>query len=187
MWEINGVRGWSDPPPLAGQFSGPLLVCGSGRSLHEDVARAPVMDALAVNHAILHARCKIRHIASLHEDALPHWAWFRKTWGEGHLHSHSHKEGPGVENVWRGLEGAPPCSGLFGAVVGLAMGYAPITLAGVPEDNEGHFYDPPGSPGDYLTSDNRQAWFWFRDNVFRGRVRSLSGRTREWLGAPDGI
>ena len=34
----------------------------------------------------------------------------------------------------------------------------------------------------YVTGGNEQSWIWHRDNVFAGRVRSLSGRTRAWLG-----
>jgi hypothetical protein len=88
-----------------------------------------------------------------------------------------------VDFVWA-LEGWPPCSGLFGAVVALAMGYAPVILAGCPEDDGGHFYDPPGESGDYLSGGNAAAWLWHREQVFAGRVKSLSGRTREWLGEP---
>ncbi len=186
-WEACGVRGHGDLPPLAGQAAGPLLVCGSGRGLHDDAARVPAaVPTLAVNLAALCVRRTVLHLASLHADLLRHFLAIRRHQQPGHIHTHAVRLDADVESLWD-FEGQPPCSGLFGALVGLAMGYAPVILAGVPEDDGGHFYDPPGSAGDYVTGGNDQSWLWHRDNVFAGRVRSFSGRTRDWLGDPYGL
>ncbi len=180
------MRGQGDLPPLAGQFSGPLLLCASGRGLHADAARFPLLPVLAVNHAAVLIPRPILHLASLHHELVVHYLAFRARKAEGHIWTHSGEPADGVEIVWR-LDPPTPCSGLFGAVVSLALGYAPVILAGCPEDNAGHFYDPPDLPGDYLTGTNADSWIWHRNHVFAGRVKSLSGRTRDWLGAPDGI
>jgi len=186
-WEACGVRGQGDLPPLAGQAAGPLLVCGSGRGLHDDAARVPAaVPVLAVNLAAFCVGRPVLHLASLHADLVGHFLAILRQQQAGHVHTHAVRPEAEVENVWD-LEGQPPCSGLFGAAVGLAMGYAPVILAGVPEDDHGHLYDPPGSPGTYVGGGNEQSWLWHRDNVFAGRVTSLSGRTRDWLGAPDGL
>ena len=178
-------------PPAAGGYRGCglLVVAASGRSLWADLARAPTGGHLMlINHAIPFVGGVAQHLASLHEDGLPAWHFFRRTWRqyEGHMAMHSAKPHDGVESVWR-FDPPPPCSGLFGALVGLALGYGRVVLAGCPEDHGGHFYDPPDTPGDYVAyQNNRPVWQWARDNVFRGRVRSLSGNTKLWLGAPDG-
>lgn len=187
-WEANGVRGQGDLPPLAGQSGlGLLLVCGGGRGLHEDVARAPDRAAvMGINLAFLCVRRPVQHLASMHENLVRFWMGLYRQHSEDHVHTHSHRHFEAVDMVWD-LEGQPPCSGLFGAVAGLAMGYDPVWLCGVPEDNGGHFYDPPGVPGNYLTGTNEDSWRWHREHVFAGRVKSFSGRTRDWLGAPDGL
>ena len=186
-WEACGVRGQGDLPPLAGQAAGPLLVCGSGRGLHNDAARVPAaVPTLAVNLAALCVRRTVLHLASLHADLVQHLLALRRQQQPGYIHTHANALDPTVESVWD-FEGQPPCSGLFGALIGLALGHAPVLLAGCPEDDGGHFYDPIGLSGDYLTGGNEQSWIWHRDNVFAGRVRSLSGRTGEWLGGFDGF
>ena len=187
-WESCGVRGQHALPPIAGSMKGlPLLVCGGGRNLHEDAARMPLErwgHTLAVNLACLCVRREFQHLASLHDTLIPHYMGLIRHKTEAHIHTHSYRDAPGVDFAWD-LEGQPPCSGLFGAAIGLAMGYQPVVLAGVPEDDNGHFYDPPGDRGDYGTDQNSRAWLWFKDHVFAGRVKSLSGRTRDWLGAPE--
>lgn len=189
-WEHLGVRGRGNLPPIAGQFRGELLVCAGGRTLWDDLARYRRRgDVMAVNWSGCHLPLPIKHWASLHGDMLSLWLRLRACWAaEGHIHSHSlAAEHPGVEAGWD-FDPSPPCSGLFGALVGLALGYAPVVLAGCPETLDGHFYDPPGEPGTYTNNAGHEAvWLHARDTIFAGRVRSLSGNTRDWLGEPDGL
>lgn len=189
-WEHLGVRGQGDLPPIAGQFTGPLLVCASGRTLWEDLARYPHRGhVMAVNWAGCHLPLRVDHWISLHPDMLVHWLGLHRAMRghEGHVWSHAQRPWPGVEFAWD-LELQPACSGFMAALVGLALGYAPVVLAGCPETLDGHYYDPPGQPGTYTTNAGHDAmWLGARDRVFAGRVRSLSGRTRDWLGEPDGL
>lgn len=189
-WEHLGVRGRGNLPPTAGEFSGPLLVCGGGRTLWDDLARytAPA-HVMAVNWAGCLFPRPFEHWASLHPDHLVHMLALRRLDhpSHGHIWTHTQNAYAGIELSWR-LALDPACSGFFAALVGLALGYAPVILAGCPEDLGGHFYDPPGEPGGYTNNSAHEAmWLSARDTVFAGRVRSLSGRTRDWLGEPDGL
>jgi hypothetical protein len=64
------------------------------------------------------------------------------------------------------------------------LGYEEIVLAGIPMDNAGHYFDPPWVATDLADSAVATVWREARDRVFDGRVKSLSGNTRDWLGAP---
>ncbi len=96
------------------------------------------------------------------------------------------REEHGVNAYWPGAE-VGATSGCFGALVGLMLGYTEIVLAGIPMDNGGHFFDPPWYTTDMEDKTVHRQWGWARDNVFKGRVTSLSGYTRKWLGAPQQV
>jgi hypothetical protein len=49
----------------------------------------------------------------------------------------------------------------------------------------GHYFDPHWYGSEFQDKPNAMVWKWARDNVFEGRVKSLSGNTKEWLGAPE--
>jgi hypothetical protein len=53
----------------------------------------------------------------------------------------------------------------------------------MPMDNTGHFFDPP-----WYGTDNEDRGITIEWDeaapIFAGRVKSLSGRTMRWLGAP---
>ena len=71
---------------------------------------------------------------------------------------------------------------MFGVLIALAMGYERIMLAGIPLDNRGYCYAPPNNQSMFESETLENEWKEARDEVFRDRVRSFSGRTREWLG-----
>jgi len=84
-------------------------------------------------------------------------------------------------------------SGLCAVYVALQMGYDDITLCGIPQDNTGHFFDAPWERTNYENSSGRKRpgsdqiryWSSAAENVFKGRVKSMSGRTSELLGKPS--
>ena len=88
-----------------------------------------------------------------------------------------------MQFVWR-LAQDGGTSGLFACFVGLLLGYTRIVLAGIPCDNTPHYFDPLPYGGKLDRESPAALWLWARDHVFHGRVTSLSGRTRDWLGAP---
>lgn len=72
-------------------------------------------------------------------------------------------------------------SGIYGAKVALGDGHSRVVLAGIPMSNENHFSRgrPWTQKGCFVAG--------FEKSIphMRGRVKSMSGMTREILGAPD--
>ena len=106
-----------------------------------------------------------------------------------HVHTHSfaspssvrHRE---IDLFWD-ISFPGGTSGMFGCYIGLAMGYSKIILAGIPMDGTGHFFDPPWVGTVELTQDAEKiVWTQAANGLFRGRVKSMSGNTRKWLGEP---
>jgi hypothetical protein len=195
-WEINGIRGCGDLPPLAGKFSGPLVVLGSARGLWDDLAQVKGNpDYMAINLAGLHVQKKLAHWATWHSECIPHYmGLYWEGWPVQNHEVHTHApilypyELLPAENNWN-FDMAPEIkldcgsSSLFAVCVALALGYYPVLLAGIPLEPCGCFYDPP-----WMRSFDYQRYqkAWEQANkVFQGRVKSYSGYTRELLGAPD--
>lgn len=184
----DGLRGDQPVPSCAGSYRGEAVVCGSGRGLWDDLARfAPgSCDIVAVNFGGSHLPWPVTHWCSLHHDQLRHWVGLR-----GLIYpdnacpiTHSTTPGTGVDNVWWPENAGGGCSGLFAAMVAVWLGYERVVLCGVPEDGSGHFYDPPGSGGTYANPNADLYWRQANDQIFRGRVKSMSGATRTILGEP---
>ncbi|MFA5133087.1 MAG: hypothetical protein WC444_07210 [Candidatus Paceibacterota bacterium] len=75
--------------------------------------------------------------------------------------------------------------GMFATKVALGLCYDKIILAGCPIDDSGHFYDFENTKFEF---DERTIATWkeFKDKPESVKVRSMSGLTKELLGAPDG-
>jgi hypothetical protein len=197
LWQLLGGRG--EIPSRAGRFSGPLLIMGSGRvatgdarvyeTVWDDYAKVRPWkgEIMAVNDIGMHLHERVRHWVTLHAEYMPGWMAFRR----GHLYGsgdqpmvHSNKARPGVDVVWpMGQLGGT--SGLYACFVGLMLGYSEIVLAGVPMTGSGHYFDPPWVGSQFQDRANELVWKWANLNVFEGRVKSLSGLTKEWLGEPQ--
>ena len=83
------------------------------------------------------------------------------------------------EILWHGS------SALFAVLIGLAMGYRRIVLAGCPLDSKGHWYFPDQTEGPRWTAEGYQSWFEFATTMDARKVRSMSGYTRQILGNID--
>jgi len=173
-------------PDIAGTKSGDLLVMGTAACLWDDLSRYDDQhkgERLAVNDAIFYypvfASFKLNHGVSLHCDFLSVY-----THGSPSLPTHSNisSNGGHPTHVWP-LQRDGGTGGLFAVLIGLLMGFDRIILAGSPIDGSGHFYYP-GKTALYGDSIVRDEWLRARDAVFKGKVKSLSGCTREWLGEP---
>lgn len=189
IWQALGGRG--DPPSCLGAFYGPLLVLGGGRSMWDDYAQVRPWkgEIMCVNDSGMHLHDRVRHWVTLHPEYLPGWVAYRA----GHLYgqgvpatTHSNKHKPGVDKAWP-VDNVGGTSGLFACYVGLMLGYSEIVLAGVPMDNSGHYFDPPWYRSDFDDKAIRSVWKQAKTHYFAGRVRSLSGFTRELLGEPAGL
>ena len=192
--------GFGDPSPptsgVIGLFSGRLIVCGSGRCLWDDLKKVwnPESQVMAIKQSGLYLPFRFQHWAGAHGERFQYMVPMRR---EGYyfrgikdgvrgVHAqklgakiHSDKQWPLVDYVW-------PCqlvgtSALFGVRVGLMMGFDEIVLCGVPLDNTGRFYEAPWDAGIDLNVVDMREWEKFLP-IMQGRVRSMSGRTRELLG-----
>ena len=102
------------------------------------------------------------------------------------MHSHSCELGASWHWPWP----AQGTSGLGGVLTGIGLGYDRIVLCGMPLDN-GHHNGEPNWRGTRFESSEvpsekdggpERHWRLAIGKVLKGRVRSMSGRTKEWLG-----
>lgn len=196
LWELLGGRG--ELPSRAGKFSGPLLVMGGGRvalgggryeTVWDDYAKVRPWkgEIMAVNDVGMHLHDRVRHWVTLHSEYMAGWRSYR----QGHLYgsgdrpmTHSHKDkSASVDCVWP-MAQLGGTSGLFACFIGLLLGYDEIVLAGVPMTGSGHYFDPPWVGSNFADDSTKLVWRWSQTNIFEGRVKSLSGWTKELLGAP---
>ena len=186
-----------DLPAIAGTCKGPATVIGPGRDVKSELSSFQVR-----GHVIAVTTVGI-FLPRLH-----HWIMGvpRKMMAfkiartamrgvtNGHT-THAKEEGYNgrdIDVLWPIAGLHTPTAGHTAAVITLLLGYAPVILMGLPADDSGHFYpDAPINPDGLEQLDYgerrgkyQDAWLWLRDNFFEGRVKSVSGNTREWLGSP---
>jgi hypothetical protein len=144
---------------------------------------------MVVNDVGMHLHDRIRHWVTLHPEYMQGWRHSREKhlYGQGvPAQCHSHKEKPGIDTVWK-VGNLGGTSGLFACFIGLMLGYNEIVLAGLPMTNDGHYFDPPWQRTALQDRGVSHVWMSAKTNILAGRVTSLSGFTREWLGAPHDI
>lgn len=184
------------PRRLLGSEQGHCLLVGSGRNVWDEV-RGLCLErhVICVNDMGMYWPGYVKHWYSNDTEQLIHWSEGRRRpltqlWGRGwKLHSCFKRNGPEYEHVNYWPVPGQGSSGLVAILVALLLGYDDVTVAGVPLDNSGHFYDPPyGHP----LSHGRE-WSNFLNEttdrilerslpLFKGKVHALSGRLREELG-----
>lgn len=186
-------------PVIAGTRSGALIVVGTGRTMWSDLAALSGFDAhvMAVNMAGVFLQKKPDHWGSMHGEKFQWWLPLMHDQEGGvsfspmglnlgkQIEIHSDRGYVGVKHVWP--HGVVPTrdggSGLWSIRVGLKMGYSPVVMAGMPLDDSGHFYDEPGKAqathGMFLSAFKQAV-----KDEFRGRVHSMSGASRDVVGAP---
>lgn len=214
--DVFGIQ-HMDLPDAWGSCEGRLLIVAGGRTVWEDLkpfAAGHLQgwnkinfdgDIMAVNDIGMHLPCKLRHWYSNDGYMLPRWASARRPEYRDFvdlaqdgvsgrpperktnaiLHSfRTYGSNEIVKWPWPGHGG----SGLNAVYTGLGLGYTDITIAGMPLDNSGHYFDPPWVITRFNTQvpdqvDRKENRWWqnAREKVFKGRVKSLSGRTKEWL------
>ena len=199
MWELNGIVGRGNTPPhIAGSESGTAVVMGSGRCIWDDInkigSRIEKMGVICINDMILHWRKRVHHGVSLHPEEPPLWRSLRKTnrCDANHVTTHSHRipKGPdhlpisnhGLDCVWDIERSGAGSSGLLACMIGLALGYERIILAGVPLDDSGHFFDIPDVRTSFNALNIQLEWKDADQKYLKGRVKSLSGYSAKWLG-----
>lgn len=108
----------------------------------------------------------------------------REFCGPNNIHSIS----DGVPNVWP--FGGHGSSGLGACLVGIGLGYENIMLCGMPLDDGPHNGEPHWRRSAFESSEvaggvrtgRNTHWQRAIELAFDGRIKSMSGRTKEWLG-----
>jgi hypothetical protein len=194
-------------PKIAGTYNGKrLVICGDGHSVWNDLERFGCKSAsgrgavtrcgwqfMTVNKLVEVFPGSIEHAYSNEAESLIAFVSARRReyrlefTGPEHLHSCSRP----VKHrwPWRGSG----TSALGACLTAIALGYEEIVLAGIPLDDGPHNGEPHwrkcqfNSRDAQGTKENKSInhhWKAARDLAFDGRIKSLSGRTREWLGEP---
>ncbi|MFA5409037.1 MAG: hypothetical protein WC343_09750 [Bacilli bacterium] len=197
-WEINGIRGRGEAPKCAGNQRGLAVVMATGRCVWDDVLyhfdpESNHAHVIAVNNMILHWKKRVHHGVSMHPEEPGLWRALRRYYQgeESHVHTHGYRkhnkpELEEVDYVWDIPRAKGGTSTLLAVYIGLALGFNRIVICGAPLDNTGHFYDPAAREDKTFGSDFlKTEWMKSIREDFKGRVRSVSGRTKQWMGAPD--
>lgn len=174
-------------PKYKRSFSGELLIVGSSRGVWGELNypndgiyyQAP--DVMCLNDMIMHFPGNVVHAYSNDNTMLPRWVAarrprFRKDFPDPLQHSCN------INWPWPG-HGS---SGLNAVYTGLALGYDQITLAGIPLDDSGHYFDPPWKKTNFtreVPDRDGQVKYWQNaiNEIFNGKVRTLSNtRSLQW-------
>ena len=179
---------------LIGSYQGrSIAILGGARCVWEDLAQVDVDDYMTVNDITMYAPVPITHVWSAHPEKIHEWYWLRrqeyKTL-EKNVSFHSPSEIPYrpeyPEHImryhWSELPDLRGTSPLSGAAACIMMGYSKIVLCGVPQDGSGYFWQEPDGKSKFANrgADRKDEWD-FVLSEFKGRVSSVSGRTKEWL------
>ncbi len=193
-------------PSIAGQYAGKsLVICGDAIGVwsdletfgcRRDLGRGGVeksgWDFLTVNKLCETFPGNIEHCYSNEPSLLMKFIAARRTEytrefdGPRNVHSIS----AGAKWVWP--FGGHGTSGLGSVLVGIGLGYSQIVICGMPLDDGPHNGEPPWRKCAFKTSEAagnvntgmNSHWKKAIELAFDGKVKSMSGRTMEWLGAP---
>lgn len=196
-------------PEIAGRYQGRgLVVCGDAIGVWDDLEafgcrvderRGRVAkegwDFLTVNKLCETFPGDIEHCYSNEPSLLMKFVDARRSeyTREFKKPAHTHSISSGTSWTWP--FGGHGTSGLGAVLVGLGLGYDSIVLCGLPLDDGPHNGEPhwrkcafktAEAAGSVVTGMNSH-WKRAIDLAFDKKVRSMSGRTREWLGAPAGL
>lgn len=159
-----------------------LLILGSAPCLAEDLSRIPApgrYDVMAIGlDAVDRCALPLKYIATNHVEDIEPIRHRRAAFG-GNLDYRlvCYRQAPGVDIV-QPLGPVSGSSAILGAVAGITMGYKKIILCGCPLTGNA----PEGNPYEAF----RPGWEAEAGRV-KGRVFSMSGWTREFLGGPEEI
>lgn len=191
-------------PDIAGSCQGKnLIVCADASCLwldlemfgaRDDKGKGRVYkegwDILAVNNAVITMPANVVHVYSnqprIIKSAL---AARRDEYGAEFLQvPQMHACNPGCQYHWPWS--GHGTSGLGACFVGIGLGYNKIVLCGMPLEDTPHNGEPHWRKTSFATSeasgsarDDRDAhWKRAMSLGFEGKIRSMSGRTKNWLG-----
>ena len=203
-----GASVFECPKEIAGTYKGKkLAICGDASCVWDDLEKLGCrydhgrggvasieFDFMTVNKLVETFPGNIEHCYSNEPNLLKKFIAARRSEYtrefKGPVHIHSCSEGA----QWRWPWGGHGTSGLGATLVGLGLGYDRIVLCGMPLDNGAHNGEPSwrrcvfetseaAGPKNFPTTPNMH-WKRAMELAFEGRVKSMSGRTKLWLGQP---
>jgi hypothetical protein len=183
-------------PEIAGKYSGRLIIASGGRCVWDDLERIgmaknhdPHPHIMCINEMIMFYPGRVEHAYSNNHSYLKKWVDTRRDqyltrYGDI-KNTHSNKTGGKWTWPWPGHG----TSSLNAVYTGIALGYTDIVLCGVPLDDSGHFWEAPWEKSNFvheIADRDGEIKYWANANrkIFEGKVKSMSGRTRELLGEP---
>lgn len=189
-------------PPGSLQYSGGLVVCGDAACIWSDLesfgcrsdnsVAKDGWEFMTVNKLVEVFPGHIEHAYSHSAQALESFINARRhEYREefvGPRYTHSLHSGTDVTWNWSGHG----TSSLGAALTAVALGYDRVVLCGIPLDNGPHNGEPHWRKTHFETSEAvsnpatgmDDHWKRAVDLAFEGKVKSMSGRTRQWLGQP---
>lgn len=193
-------------PKIAGQYKGKkLIVCGDAQCVWDDLERFGCKCAqdrgsvfkngwqfMTINKMVEVFPGSIEHCYSNEAESLIAFVAARRREYRlefsGPQHMHSCNRGVQWRWPWRGSG----TSALGACLTSICLGYEETVLAGIPLDDSPHNGEPSwrsckfSSEAESTKSGRtiNHHWKAARDLVFDGKITSLSGRTKEWLGEP---
>lgn len=190
-------------PKIAGTYSGNLVICGDAECVWDDLeelgfkstrGRGKVerdgWDIMTVNKMVETFPGNIEHCYSNEPHLLETFLKARRNEYSKEFQSpkHTHSCNKGAKWLWP--LGGWGTSGLGACLVGIGLGYDRIVICGIPLDNGPHNGEPhwrttrfeSNEVADQVNGDVPMHWKKARDLAFNGKVKSMSGRTKKWLG-----
>lgn len=183
-------------PHIAGSYRGGVVVCGDAACVWEDLERFGCRwqnsvakdgwDFFTVNRLVEVFPGRVEHCYSnVAKVLMRHVEARRDDYVAFGPPLATHSRTVGTDFVWPWHGGGT--SGFGAILTALALGYDEIVLAGMPLDDSPHNGEPHWIKTPFHTevADDDPHWRRGIDVAFEGRVKSLSGRTRDWLGEPS--
>ena len=193
-------------PEIAGTYAGrSIVVCGDGACIWDDLeafgcrsdrgqgrVEKDGWDFLTINKVVETFPGNIEHCYSNQPSLLRKFIDARRQeYAEFVPPQNTHSCNEGAK--WRWPWGGQGTSGLGATLVAVGLGYDRIVLCGLPLNDGHHNGEPHWRKTGFAsreaagtdTGGPNMHWKRARDHAFDGKVRSMSGRTREWLGAPE--
>lgn len=177
---------------LVNKYAGKtLIMIAGGRTVWSDFARFTgnnwhsQWDVMAVNDVGMFYERPLEHWFSCHGGQIPGWSDVREFHHPPARYRHTMKYGNGGHASC--IEWPVPSiatSTNAAVLVGLIMGYDLVVMCGAPLDDDGHFFDPPWIRTNFSNEGRHDIWAEQNRKIFEGKVKSMSGVSREILGAP---
>jgi len=167
-------------------MKGIIVIMGIAPCLEEDLNDlSKLVDLKEVDFMAIGFDCSdrvlfdIQHVASYHQEFEQFKARRSKAGGNLDYRTHSHKTP--ADHIWP-LVARSPFSGssaLLGCQAAIGLGYNKIILCGCPMQGLNQKIKRPTSYDRF-----QKGWVKFAPSMFGDKVRSMSGWTCEFLGAP---